>query len=102
MKATNPLSYVDAKECTGCESCVAGVPKVFRMTVDGVAQVFDPQGDSEKPSRKRWKAVPSPASTGRSEARFMDLKSGWMEKRQSERVDATVKVTYAVIPRRPW
>jgi c-di-GMP-binding flagellar brake protein YcgR len=29
----------------------------------------------------------------------MDLKSGWMEKRQSERVDATVKVTYAVIPK---
>ena len=25
------------------------------------------------------------------------VKSGWMEKRQSERIDATVKVTYAVI-----
>jgi ferredoxin len=47
VKKTNPLSYVDAKECTGCESCVASVPKVFRMTADGIAEVFEPQGDTQ-------------------------------------------------------
>ncbi|HEY5040162.1 MAG TPA: PilZ domain-containing protein [bacterium] len=29
----------------------------------------------------------------------MVIHSGWMEKRQSERIDATVKVTYALVPK---
>jgi ferredoxin len=58
MKVTNPISFVDAKECTGCESCVAAVPKVFRMTVDGVAEVFDPQGDSPKAIQEAMEGCP--------------------------------------------
>ena len=29
----------------------------------------------------------------------MGLRQGWMEKRQFERIDATVKVTYTVVPK---
>jgi ferredoxin len=58
MKTTNPISYVDAKECTGCESCAAVAPKVFRMTVDGVAEVYDPQGDSVKAIQEAMEGCP--------------------------------------------
>lgn len=43
----NRVSYVDQKECTGCEACVVESLKVFRMTSDGLAEVYNPQGDSE-------------------------------------------------------
>jgi ferredoxin len=58
LKKTNALSYVDAKECTGCESCTAAVPNVFRMTVDGVAEVFNPQGDTEAAIQDAMEACP--------------------------------------------
>jgi ferredoxin len=44
---TNRISFVDANECTGCEACVVVAPKVFRMTADGISEVFDPYGDKE-------------------------------------------------------
>jgi ferredoxin len=54
----NQTSYVDVKECTGCESCVASVPKVFRMTVDGCAEVFNPQGDTQAAIQDAMDACP--------------------------------------------
>lgn len=47
-KKTNRISYVDPSECTGCEACVVETPKVFRMTPDGLSEVYDPQGDGEE------------------------------------------------------
>jgi len=47
-KKMNRISFVDANECTGCEACVVETPKVFRMTSDGLSEVFDPQGDTEE------------------------------------------------------
>ena len=44
----NRISYVDPKECTGCESCVVDAPQVFRMTTDGISEVHNPQGDTEE------------------------------------------------------
>ncbi len=58
VKKINPISYVDAKECTGCEACVVSVPKVFRMTVDGVAEVFDPQGDKKESIQEAMDGCP--------------------------------------------
>ena len=43
----NRVSFVDPNECTGCEACVVEAPKVFRMTADGIAEVYNPRGDSE-------------------------------------------------------
>ena len=47
-KKLNRISYVDQNECTGCEACVVETPKVFRMTSDGLAEVYNPQGDKEE------------------------------------------------------
>ena len=44
----NRISFVDPKECTGCESCVADAPGVFRMTPDNLSEVYNPQGDTEE------------------------------------------------------
>jgi ferredoxin len=57
-KALNRVSYVDPKECTGCEACVAVAPKVFRMTPDGLAEVFDPQGDREEKIQEAMDGCP--------------------------------------------
>jgi ferredoxin len=46
-KKNNRISYVDQNECTGCEACVVEAPKVFRMTSDGLAEVYNPYGDTE-------------------------------------------------------
>ncbi len=48
LKKLNRISFVDPLECTGCEACVVEAPKVFRMTSDGLAEVYNPQGDSEE------------------------------------------------------
>jgi len=39
---------VDQNECTGCEACVVETPKVFRMTSDGLSEVYNPRGDTEE------------------------------------------------------
>jgi ferredoxin len=46
-KKLNRISYVDKNECTGCEACVTMAPKVFRMTPEGLSEVYNPQGDTE-------------------------------------------------------
>ncbi len=38
---------VDQDICTGCETCVDLCPGVFRLTDEGVAEVFNPTGASE-------------------------------------------------------
>jgi ferredoxin len=38
--------YVDQDVCIACELCVNMLPEVFRMTDDGLAEVFDPEGAS--------------------------------------------------------
>lgn len=48
IKKLNRIAFVDQNECTGCESCVAEAPKVFRMTTAGLSEAFDPQGDEEE------------------------------------------------------
>lgn len=60
VKKQNRVSYVDQNECTGCEACVTATPKVFRMTVDGLAEVFDPQGDSEERIQEAMDGCPVP------------------------------------------
>ena len=40
--------YVDPDLCTGCELCVDTCSNVFKMTDDGVAEVYDSSGDSEE------------------------------------------------------
>ncbi len=47
-KKLNRISFVDQNECTGCEACVVETSKVFRMTSDGLSEVFNPQGDTEE------------------------------------------------------
>ena len=47
-KKPNRVSFVDLNECTGCEACVVVAPKVFRMTAEGLSEVFAPQGDTEE------------------------------------------------------
>lgn len=41
-------AFVDQNECTGCEACVVEAPRVFRMTSDGLAEVYNPQGEPEE------------------------------------------------------
>ena len=40
--------YVDKSACISCEMCVNMVPSVFRMSEDGLAEVYNPTGTSEK------------------------------------------------------
>ena len=40
--------YVDKSICISCEMCVNTVPGVFRMSEDGLAEVYDPAGASEE------------------------------------------------------
>ncbi|HEY6838211.1 MAG TPA: ferredoxin [Geobacteraceae bacterium] len=40
--------YVDQAVCISCELCVNTVPEVFRMSSDGVAEVYDPAGAPEE------------------------------------------------------
>jgi len=40
--------YVDQATCISCEMCVNMVPAVFRIGEEGVAEVHDPTGASEK------------------------------------------------------
>jgi ferredoxin len=54
----NRIAYVDQKSCTGCESCVVKVPKVFRMTVSGFSEVYDPHGDTEQKIQDAMKGCP--------------------------------------------
>jgi ferredoxin len=57
-KKTNRVSYVDQNECTGCEACVVEAPKVFRMTSDGLSEVYNPQGDTEDKIQSAMYACP--------------------------------------------
>lgn len=57
-KKTNRISFVDQNECTGCEACVVATPKVFRMTSLGLAEVFDPQGDTEAHIQEAMEGCP--------------------------------------------
>ena len=54
----NRVSFVDANECTGCEACVALTPGVFRMTSDGLSEVFDPNGESEEKIQEAMDGCP--------------------------------------------
>ncbi len=55
---TNRISFVDPNECTGCESCVVMTPGVFRMTTDGLSEVFNPQGDTEEKIQEAMDCCP--------------------------------------------
>lgn len=44
----NRKPYVDKEVCIGCQICVSSVPEVFRMDDDNHAEVYDPEGASEK------------------------------------------------------
>ena len=57
-KKLNRIAYVDQSSCTGCEACVVEVPKVFRMTADGLAEVYNPQGAGEAPIESAMKGCP--------------------------------------------
>ncbi len=53
-----PKPYVDQDVCIGCEVCVSSVPEVFRMTANGVAEVYDPEGASEERIQEAIDACP--------------------------------------------
>ena len=57
-KKMNRVSYVDQNTCTGCEACVVETPKVFRMTSDGLSEVYNPQGDSEEKIQSAMDSCP--------------------------------------------
>lgn len=57
-KKPNRISYVDQNECTGCEACVVVAPDVFRMTPDGLSEVYDPQGDGEEKIQEAMDGCP--------------------------------------------
>ena len=57
-KKLNRVAYVDQNSCTGCEACVVEVPKVFRMTTDGLAEVYNPQGEGEDKIESAMKGCP--------------------------------------------
>ena len=57
-KKINRIAYVDQGSCTGCEACVVEVPKVFRMTADGLAEVYNPQGAGEGEIESAMKGCP--------------------------------------------
>ena len=40
--------YVDQNQCLGCQSCVTRVPRVFRVTTEGLSEVYNPHGDTEE------------------------------------------------------
>ncbi len=40
--------YVDQETCISCELCTSIAPGVFRMNADNLAEVYDPEGDSEE------------------------------------------------------
>jgi ferredoxin len=42
------IPYVDKDVCIGCQICVTSVPEVFRMDDSNLAEVYDPEGASEK------------------------------------------------------
>jgi ferredoxin len=56
---TARIVFVNQKDCTGCESCVAMTPDVFRMTSDGLAEVHNPQGDSEEKIQEAMDGCPA-------------------------------------------
>jgi ferredoxin len=57
-KKNNRTAYVDKNECTGCEACVVEAPKVFRMTSDGLSEVFNPHGDTEQKIEDAMRGCP--------------------------------------------
>ena len=54
----NRISFVDLNECTGCEACVVIAPGVFRMTPDGLSEVYDPQGAGEETIQEAMDGCP--------------------------------------------
>ena len=52
---------VDPDECTACELCVDTCPNVFKMNDDGIAEVFNPAGDSEDNIQQAIDDCPSSA-----------------------------------------
>jgi len=54
----NRISFVDLNECTGCEACVVIAPGVFRMTSDGLSEVYNPQGAGEETIQEAMDGCP--------------------------------------------
>jgi len=42
------IPYVDQEECTGCGLCEEICPEVFRLNEDGISEVYELKGASEK------------------------------------------------------
>lgn len=54
---------VDPKKCDGHEKCVQAVPKVFKMNERFIAEVSDPQGDTDEKIILAAKICPTKAIT---------------------------------------
>jgi len=51
-------AYVEQDICIGCHLCVNTAPGVFRMADDNLAEVYDPEGESEATIQEAMDACP--------------------------------------------